>query len=91
MLRNVTGRHVVLGSKKNMHPLKGFIHLGNSDRSVYYSLRDVDNGGGVNYMFFSLLTKIYLDFGVEIVVILGIAAEDEKHLVGIVGVGRMGK
>ena len=74
-----------------MHPLKGFIHLGNSDRSVYYSLRDIDNTGGVYYMFFSLLAKIHLDFGVEIVVIHGITAEDEKHLVGIVGVGRMGK
>ena len=74
-----------------MHPLKGFIHLGNSDRSVYYSLRDIDNTGGVNYMFFSLLTKINLDFGVEIVVVLGIAAEDEKHLVGIVGVRRIGE
>jgi hypothetical protein len=42
-------------------------------------------------MFFSLLTKMYLDFGVEIVVILGITAEDEKDFVGIVGVGRMGK
>ena len=42
-------------------------------------------------MFFSLLTKMYLDFGVEIVVILGITAEDEKDFVGIVGMGRLGK
>ena len=74
-----------------MHPLKGFIHLCNGNRTVYYPLRDVDNRGGVHYMFFSLLAKMYLDFGVEIVVILGITAEDEKDFVGIVSVGRMGK
>ena len=42
-------------------------------------------------MFFLLLAQMYLDFGVEIVVILGIAAEDEKDFVAIVGVGRMGE
>ena len=57
MLCNVTHRHVVFRSKKNVHPLKRLIHLGNSDRSVYYSLRDVDDRGGVNYMFFSSSPK----------------------------------
>jgi hypothetical protein len=42
-------------------------------------------------MFFSFLAQIYLDFGVEVVVILGVTAEDEKDFVGIVDVGRMGK
>ena len=42
-------------------------------------------------MLFSLLAKMDLDFGVEIVVILGITAKDEKDLVGIVHVGWMGK
>jgi hypothetical protein len=42
-------------------------------------------------MFFFLLTKMYLDFGVEIVVILGITAEDEKDFVGIMGMRRVGE
>jgi len=42
-------------------------------------------------MFFPLLTKMYLDFGVEIVVILGVTAENEEDFIGIVGVGWMGK
>jgi hypothetical protein len=42
-------------------------------------------------MLFSLLAKMYLDFGIKIIVILGIAAENEKDFVGIVSVGRMGE
>jgi hypothetical protein len=34
---------------------------------------------------------MYLDFGVKIIVILGITAKDEKDFVAIVGVGRMRK
>jgi hypothetical protein len=32
---------------------------------------------------------MYLDFGVEIIVILGVTAKDEKDFVAIVGVGLM--
>ena len=91
MLRYVTYGHVVFGRKENMHPLKGFIHLCNGNRTMQHPLRDVDNSGGVHYMFFSLLPKMYLDFGVEIIVILGITPEDEEDFIGIVDVGGVGE
>jgi hypothetical protein len=42
-------------------------------------------------MFFTFLAQRYLDFSVEVVVILGVTAEDEKNFVDIVDVGRMRK
>jgi hypothetical protein len=91
MLCDVTYGHVIFGSKEDMHPLKWFLHLCNGNRAVYQPLRDVDNRGRVNYVFFFLLAKMHYDFSVEIVVILRIAAEDKKDFVGIVSVWRMGK
>ena len=91
MLRDIAFCHVIFGSKKYVHPLKGLIHLCNGDRAVHYAFRDVDNGGGVDYVFFLLLAKMHHDFSIEIVVVFGIAAEDEEDFVGIVHVGRMRK
>jgi hypothetical protein len=42
-------------------------------------------------MFLPFLTKMHLDFGVEVIIILRITAKDEKDFVAIVGVGWMRK
>ena len=91
MQRDVPDCHVVFGSKENVHPLKRFIHLRDRNGTVHEPPGHVENRSGVDDMFFPFLTKMYLDFGVEIIVIPGVAAKDEKDFVAIVGVGRMGK